>query len=338
MTTHPPKPRLTLRIGVGGHRPDKLCDTTAERIKLQLPEVFAAIDAAADAILNDNADFYAKACPVIRLITGFAEGTDQIAVTVSPPGWRKEAILPFPQDEYLKDFAKSAAGDNRNAEGEFLESIKRAAVVTQLVSPHAGNRQRSYAEAGSFLLRQIDLLVVVWDGEPPKTGGTGALARRAYEGGIPVVWLSTLDGPTPPGSDKPTPRLISGFKDDVPIATEADCTKGPLLAALIPIFAAPSTREGSPTQRSARAGLEGFLRERWHRCSFAFGHDFLTRIVRRKVPRLAIPSPPLEKRLNAWDKFIDQAPETRNLMISDQSAGDLRAKLKTTLLERFAWA
>ena len=176
------------------------------------------------------------------------------------------------------------------------------------------------------------------DGEPPKTGGTGALARRAYEGGIPVVWLSTLDGPTPPGSDKPTPRLISGFKDDVPIATEADCTKGPLLAALIPIFAAPSTREGSPTQRSARAGLEGFLRERWHRCSFAFGHDFLTRIVRRKVPRLAIPSPPLEKRLNAWDKFIDQAPETRNLMISDQSAGDLRAKLKTTLLERFAWA
>ncbi|MGP0094163.1 MAG: DUF4231 domain-containing protein [Xanthobacteraceae bacterium] len=332
MTTHPPNPRLTLRVGLTGHRPDKLPWGSVERIKRQLPAVFAAIGAAARDIVKDNENFYAKASPVIRLITGFAEGTDQIAVAACPADWRIEAILPFPFNEYLMDFAEPAARD------AFLESIKRAAVVTQLVFPPSGNRDKAYAEAGSFLLRQIDLLVVVWDGAPPKTGGTGALARKAFEGGIPVVWLSTVDSTQPSSDDGPVPRLISGFKDDTPIATEADCTKGPLLTALLPIFAAPPASAGSPGRRSARVGLEKFFRERWHLFSFAFVHDFLKRVVRGRMPRLDIPLRPLQRRLQDWDKFLDQAPETRDLKVADQRPGDLRTNLRTILLERFAWA
>src|SRR5215475_3457056 len=36
----PPKPRLTLRVGVTGHRPNKLAGAIATRIRTQLPEVF----------------------------------------------------------------------------------------------------------------------------------------------------------------------------------------------------------------------------------------------------------------------------------------------------------
>jgi hypothetical protein len=56
---HPPKPRLTLRIGVAGHRPDKLRAEAVERIAAQLRSVFAAIDAAAQDILAANKDCYA---------------------------------------------------------------------------------------------------------------------------------------------------------------------------------------------------------------------------------------------------------------------------------------
>ena len=49
------------------------------------------------------------------------------------------------------------------------------------------------------------MLIAVWDGEAPKPGGTGAIAREAFEGRIPVVWISTIE-------DRP-PRLITEFDD-----------------------------------------------------------------------------------------------------------------------------
>src|SRR6267143_2134271 len=101
MHSHPPKPRLTLRVGITGHRPNKLDDRAIQRIRQLLPEVFGWIDKAAADILRDNAAVYAEAAPVIRLICGFAEGADQMAVAACPSGWRIEAILPFPKNEYL---------------------------------------------------------------------------------------------------------------------------------------------------------------------------------------------------------------------------------------------
>src|SRR6478736_4113189 len=56
---HPPKPRLTLCIGVAGHRPDKQRAEAVERIAAQLRSVFAAIDTAAQDILAANKDCYA---------------------------------------------------------------------------------------------------------------------------------------------------------------------------------------------------------------------------------------------------------------------------------------
>src|SRR5262249_25593077 len=151
--------------------------------------------------------------------------------------------LPFPRDEYLKDFARSA-GDGRDVRDDFLRNLAKAAVVTELPYPHSGERNQGYAAAGGYLLRQIDVLIAVWDGKPPEAGGTGAVAREAVSGGIPVVWLST--------QDEAPPRLITDFAaDGTPAAAATDCTRSELMAALVAILAPPSRPSSS-----ARAGLE----------------------------------------------------------------------------------
>src|SRR6267142_128598 len=199
-SSHPPKPRLTLRVGITGHRPNKLAGAVATRIRTQLPVVFAAIERAASTIRANSVPLYADEPAAFRLICGFAEGADQIAVAICPAGWQVEAVLPFPRQDYLQDFVTSAAGDGRDVRDEFHQSLAKAAVVTELPPP-SGSREQGYAEAGGFMLRQIDLLVAVWDGKPAKAAGTGAVVREAAAGGIPVIWLST-------GSEGPA-RLIT---------------------------------------------------------------------------------------------------------------------------------
>jgi len=222
MTDHPPQPRLTLRVGVTGHRPNKLPNADLTRIERQLRAVFAAIEAAV-ATISDAKPYR------IRLISGFAEGADQLAVAACPADWTVEAILPFPKDEYLKDFAQSAAGDGRDVRGEFLASLARAAIVTELPTAPDAPREQGYVVFGRFLLQQIDLLIAVWDGEDPKPGGTGVVARDARERGIPVVWLAT-------GADQPI-ALIETFKNDKPVRASADWNEQTVRALLDPILA-----------------------------------------------------------------------------------------------------
>lgn len=229
MTDHPPKPQLTLRVGVTGHRPNKLSKADLPRIERQLRDVFAAIETVVANKAVHASEPTAGTTPYrVHLISGFAEGVDQIAVAACPADWVVEAILPFPKDEYLKDFAQSAAGDGRDVRGEFLASLVRAAVVTELPMPPAGPRDQGYILCGRFLLRQIDLLIAVWDGKPPKPGGTGALARDAREGGIPVVWLAT-------GADHPV-ALIESFRDGKPVRAAAEWSEQTLQATLAPIL------------------------------------------------------------------------------------------------------
>jgi len=309
---HPPKPRLTLRVGVTGHRPDKLNGAAVARIQKQLPQAFAAIERAAAAILAGSKPVYADEPVVFRLICGFAEGADQIAVAACPAGWAIEAILPFPRDEYLKDFAASAAGDGRDVRDEFRQSLAKASVVTELALP-SGTREHGYAEAGGFMLRQIDVLIAVWDGKPPRTGGTGAVVREAAAGGIPVVWLSAQD-------DAPARLIMHMPTAGDPQASASECTEAALLATLTAAFAAPT--------RSARAGLERYLGERWKRRCWFTAYDALRRVARGRLPRLTLPLPSFERRCHDWDSFLASAP----------SAAGLRERIGHVLAPRHAWA
>jgi hypothetical protein len=320
MHPHPPKPRLTLRVGITGHRPNKLDDQAVTRIQPLLRYVFAAIEKAAADLLSANAAAYASEPPVIRLSSGFAEGADQMAVAACPGGWQVEAILPFPLQEFLKDFETSAR-DGRDVQNEFKASLKRAAAVTELPYPKSGERQQGYVEAGGYLLRQVDLLVAAWDGLPPSPGGTGALVKEAHEGGIPVVWLATRE-------DK-APRLISGFDEDgTPIAPDADCTGRPLLDKLSPIFAVPGGGEGQGSHRPGQTGIRRFFAESWHSRCHCTAYDTLKRIANRQLPRFTIRFPSFESRRAEWEPFIALAPPAK----------DLHGRIREILLPRFLWA
>jgi len=237
MTDHPPKPRLMLRVGITGHRPNKLPKADLPRIARQLRETFAAIEAAVASACDANQATYSSEPGTngkpysIHLICGFAEGADQMAVAACPADWIVEAILPFPKDEYLKDFEKSAGGDGRDVRGELLASLARASVVTELPMPQ--ERNQGYVESGNVLLGQIDVLIAVWDGEPPKPGGTGVIAQQARDGGIPVVWIAAA-------GDQPI-ALIESFRDDKPVPAAEAWSERTLQATLEPILAAAST-------------------------------------------------------------------------------------------------
>jgi hypothetical protein len=94
-TSHPPRPRLTVRVGITGHRADKLSGLEATgRIARQLRLLFEAIEACARDLLAANRELYVPEHPVLRLVSGFAEGADQIAVAACPPGWQIADLRP----------------------------------------------------------------------------------------------------------------------------------------------------------------------------------------------------------------------------------------------------
>jgi len=327
MTNHPPKPRLTLRVGITGHRPNKLPKADLPRIERQLRDAFAAIEAAVAKAYDANKAVYANVPAAdqpattkpyrIRLISGFAEGADQMAVAVCPADWIVEAILPFPKDEYLKDFEKSAADDNRDVRDDLLKGLARASVVTELPTPQ--ERNQGYVQCGNFLLRQIDVLIAVWDGSPPKPGGTGAVAQEARDGGIPVIWIAT-DG------EQPT-ALIESFRDDTPVRAGEGWSEQTLQATLAPILAAPSA--DALGQRSPRVRLEQFYAETWPAATRASSFDLLKRWTTGQRPlRLTLETEPRETFIARFSQFVDEAP----------AAGTLSQRLKDVVAPRHAWA
>ena len=321
MTDHPPKPRLTLRVGITGHRPNKLPKSDLPRIERQLRETFAAIETAVAKAYDANKAVYASGLGTnekpyrIRLISGFAEGADQMAVAACPADWTVEAILPFPKDEYLKDFEQSAVGDGRDVRGELLASLGRASVVTELPTPQV--RNQGYVQCGNFLIRQIDVLIAVWDGSEPKPGGTGAVAQEACNGGIPVIWIAT-------GGDQPL-ALVPSFNNDKPV--RAAWSGEALQARLDPILAAPSADTFG--ERSPRARLEQFYAETWPGPSHASSFDLLKRWTTGQRPlQLTIPARSQESLVANFAEFVDEAP----------AAGNLSQRLKDVLAPRHAWA
>src|SRR4051812_46531623 len=121
MGSEPPSPLIPFGIGITGHRPNKLPHAAIPRLARQLRDMMAALD---DIVRK-------RGVSTIRLISNFAEGTDQMATDAAPKDWTVQAILPFPRDEFLKDFEQSASGDGRDVRGQFRASLARAASVTE---------------------------------------------------------------------------------------------------------------------------------------------------------------------------------------------------------------
>ncbi len=184
---------MAFQVGVTGHRALPGADTTA--IGAEAAKLFRAIRTEASALLaTDQASptpLYRADPPRLRCICGLAEGADGVlAEAALAEGWDLVAVLPFARAEFARDFTAGPAVNR------FHDLLDRASIVSEL----DGSRQRGgepYAQVGQQIVEQSDLMLVVWDGLPPRgPGGTGDVVQQGLDRGMPVAILpSTGRGP-----------------------------------------------------------------------------------------------------------------------------------------------
>ncbi|MFI4998115.1 MAG: hypothetical protein ACHQAQ_20310, partial [Hyphomicrobiales bacterium] len=313
MTAVPQRPLLTFAVGITGHRPNKLPAAAAARAASQLAAVFRAIDAACAVRRKQDARLYREGAHRVRLVSSFAEGVDQIAVKMRPSSWEVAAVLPFPREHYEQDFITrdekgAILSDHRP---QFAAALAEASEVVELPEASDG-APAAYARAGAFGLRQIDILVAVWDGaEAAGKGGTADVVAQALDGGIPVIWIAS--------TREQAPWLIERLADverDTPLA---DATLGPIAEAVDVALALPT---------AAARRLEDFLDETWRRGNGWTAHEALGRFPHSWTWRRNLAVGGLPDIRKDWPRFLESLPD----------GGGFRGKLQDLLLPRFAAA
>ena len=197
----PPKARLTFRVGVVGHRPNRLPQDAARQAQLQaiLGDILDQVQAAVEAFKQHShqAQLYAADAPVLRAVSPLAEGTDRIfADEALKRGYGLCCPMPFLQREFENDFGPEAVTVFRGLlDRAAANGLVRFEMDGRRNSPADGDAEaRAYAATGRVVVNQSDLLVVVWDGgQPAGNGGTVHALRDALHYHVPVLWIDALD-------------------------------------------------------------------------------------------------------------------------------------------------
>ena len=181
MSKASPKPALT--VGIVGHRSNRLPAETRVKVEQCLISMLKTLKAAFEASWRRYADTFEIREGALTLVSALAEGADTMTARAAlTEGYLLDAILPFPCDQYEKDF--------KGAElPEFRELLSRARSVLELMGTRA-NEGKSYEAAGIAILDYSDLLIAVWDGGPSTgRGGTLELISEAGRRGLPIILI-----------------------------------------------------------------------------------------------------------------------------------------------------
>lgn len=318
-----PRPRLVLRVGITGHRPNKLPGDVPDRVRRTLARSLLAIEASLLRLQSSPAGrAFGPQRPECRLVTALAEGADSLAVEAAPAHWPLDVVLPMPRDVYAADFLRGNE-EASPALDAFRRHLGRAASVTELPllgrgdAPAGALRDRHYEALGHVLVRQVDCLIAVWDGAAAVgIGGTAAVLAEALDRGIGVIWIH-------PG-DPDRARLVERFSHgDVsrPVALPAD---DGALDGLIQVLLG----------LDPALPLPAYTSEAWpERASWAIAYPLLRALSGAGTwPRRGRPSPrwpraprdPLLTRLGA--------PEAAG------AGGETRQDLSAVVLPRSIWA
>ena len=194
----PPRARLTFRVGIVGHRPNRLPthEVGREAIRARLAQVLEAAKAAVTAFqaTHPDAACYLPHPPQLRAISAMAEGADRDFVEEALRlGYALCSPLPFAQEEYEKDFEGPDSLESGSVE-RFRGLLDQAATGPGLTQFELDGSRRdvaaAYGAAGRVVLNQSDLLVVVWDGADAQgDGGTVSTLREAIDFHVPVLWI-----------------------------------------------------------------------------------------------------------------------------------------------------
>lgn len=212
VSSHPPRPRLALRVGVTGARrlvarmpeaasdqaaadPPDLAPERQDNIRADVEEVLRSVAKKLRGLENEveTRAVYAGGPAILRLISPLALGADRIVARAARDAapdadYELYAPLPFASDVYKTDFPKD--------DTEFDELIKDCAVLE--LDGDREQEEESYREVGRFVVRNSDLVIAIWDGSPvKKVGGTSEILRFALQTRVPVWWIDAY-GEAPP--------------------------------------------------------------------------------------------------------------------------------------------
>lgn len=188
----PPRPALVLRVGVVGNRKLDLDDSARAGLRQHVRGLFDSLRRLV-ATVGAEPHVYAPDPPVLRIVSGLADGADHVLTVAGLDAGANEllAVLPFTPDEYERTIADKA---------EYRRLLGAAASVLVLDGQYTDEsnaepvarrgRQRAYRGQAWFTLQQSDLLVALWDPRAEgRAGGTEETLRAALRQGVPVVWI-----------------------------------------------------------------------------------------------------------------------------------------------------
>ena len=302
--TRPPLPETVLRVGMTGHRPNKLLPLRHPDLKATIDEVLKRIGDAARQVAQSHHDLLGESVRLV-LVSSLAEGSDRLAaIAALNQGWQLQCPLPFERSEYRKDSSDPAS------EAEFDQLIAAADATFEINAKRSGTLVSKidgwpYETAGLVMLQASDLIIAVWDGRRAEgIGGTAVVVERAVQDEIPVIVID----PAEPSS----PRVLwTGF-DPLPAANpRLDRLAGAPLDAkglrlLIEALLAP------PTTSTARNDLAAYLQSDGTSTRLAFAYPLLMSAVDQASPKTKGMAA-METANTLWDRYLAAAPQDNRL-------------------------
>lgn len=188
-----------LRVGVTGHRPNKLADTSTAMLQRRTRLL---LDCLADQVRQAQAshDMPDGAPPPVhdrppglRFTTALAAGADSFAADAAiDSGFDLDFVLPFPQETYIRSQSFSPPELET-----FLRLWEHAADGTTRMELDVTNNTddaSAYVAVAHRILERTNILLAVWNGQKGDgPGGTAEVMALAMARGHLVIWLD-LDG------------------------------------------------------------------------------------------------------------------------------------------------
>lgn len=323
----PPRPPLAFRVGIVGHRPDRLKNADLEQLSAVLANFLSFTKKAVRDAAVELKDLYDDKQPVIlTALSPLAEGTDRLFAKAAGEDYALCCVMPFIQAEYEKDFASNDGeaasattpgeqpkGSDKKEQPTSLEEFRGLLTTTKTRFELDGCREdegAAYGAAGRVVLNQSDILFVVWDGERQgKRGGTEETFDEARSAGVPIIWI---DAHAPH-----TSQLLTGNDKipkhegrAVPVPGETDLTEGKIKKVVMGILdltkpaqhPEPSDHDHHP--EDPKADLLRFYSEQFHSWSRAVVWKIFRDLVGDgKFPRFSFKVEPFEKAVESdWPR------------------------------------
>ena len=305
----PPRPRLAIRIGVTGHRPDKLSRADLDVLRERISQVIEQVRQVALEAAADRSTGYLEEKPILRVVSALAEGSDRLVAEVALAAeFELHVILPYAADIYAQEF------ETADSRAEFRRLLAAANAV--LVLDGTARDDEAYERVGFAVLQQSDVLIAVWDGEEAAgRGGTADIVRHAAEQGTLLAWVR---------ADPPHQTSLLQTDGEELKASDIEELRPRLMSLVRP----PAGRRPNSGGRAVPDLRERYFTETPVRGRLGHFYGILTRLVSRAGrpwPRF-LPRDYVAATRAAWRRLWVGIPDT------------MTAPLEAALTTPYAWA